>query len=122
MKKIAFLTYPIVAAVSLLAAGAVFAEDGTIDTTYQTQSFKSRDQVRAELVQARADGSIKVSSNTYNPLLVAKSLKSRDEVRAEAVAANRADFDGAWYGEDSGSFALQRQAPSRVAQPVYAAR
>ena len=123
MKKIAFLTYPIVAVVSLFAAGAAFADGDTIDTTFAAaQSTKTRDQVRAELVQARADGSIKVSSNQYNALLVAKSLKSRDEVRAEAVAANRADHDDVWYGEDSGSFALQRTAPARVATPVYAAR
>lgn len=122
VKKIAFLAYPVIAAVSVLFAGAAFAEDGTIDNTYLSQSYKSRDQVRAELFQARADGSIKVSSTSYNPLAAATSLRSRDEVRAEALAANRAGHDAAWFGEDSGSFALNRTPAARAAQPVYAAR
>ena len=117
MKKTALLAYPLVVAVSLFAAaGAAFAEDGTIDHTAHAQSLKSRDQVQAELFQARADGSIKVWSTSYNPLTVAKSLTTRDAVKAERVQG----YDATWYGEDSGSFALQRQAPSRVATPVYA--
>lgn len=120
MKKIAFLTYPIVAAVSLLAAGAVFADDGTIDNTNAvTKSQKTREQVQQELFQARADGSIKVSSTSYNPLAVAKSLRTREEVRAEAIAAAQAGNDRVWFGEDGGQFAMSYP---KVAQPapVYA--
>ncbi len=116
MKKTSLLAYPLVVAVSLLAAGAAFAEDGTIDNTAQALSLKSRDQVRAELFQARADGSTKVWSTSYNPLTAAKSLKTRDEVKAERVRG----YAETWSGEDSGSFALQRTAPARVAAPVYA--
>jgi len=116
MKKTALLAYPLVVAVSLLAAGAAFAEDGTIDNTAQALSLKSREQVQAELFQARADGSIKVWSTSYNPLTVAKSLATRDAVKAERVQG----YAATWYGEDSGSFALQQKAPARVAGPVFA--
>lgn len=116
MKKTTLLAYPLVAALSLIAAGAAFAEDGTIDNTAQALSLKSREQVQAELFQARADGSIKVWSTSYNPLTVAKSLATREAVKAERVQG----FATTWYGEDSGSFALQRQQPARVAGPVYA--
>jgi hypothetical protein len=120
MNKIALLAYPLVAAVSLAAAGAAFAESPTPDTTAQTVSTKTRAQVQAELAQARADGSIKVSSNHYNPLPLAKSEKTREAVRAEAIAARQAGHDAAYYGEDSGSFALSRQPAVKAAAPVYA--
>lgn len=117
MNKIAL---SLVAAASLFAAGASFADDITPDDTAQALSLKSRADVQAELVKARADGSIRVWSTSYNPLTVAKSLRSRDEVRAEAAAANRAGYDAQVYGEDSGSFAMNRVPASRVAAPVYA--
>lgn len=122
MKKIAFLAYPVIAAVSVLAAGAAFAESPTRDDTQLAQSTKTREQVRTELFQARADGSIKVSSSSYNHMAAAKSLRTREEVRAEAIAAARVGHDAAWFGEDSGSFALNRLPAVRAAQPVYAAR
>ncbi len=115
-KKLSLLAYPVITAVSLLAAGAAFAEDITPDHTAQALSLKTRAQVQAELFAARADGSVKVWSTSYNPLTVAKSLKTRDEVKAERSYAH----DLAFYGEDSGSFALSRQPAVRVAQPLYA--
>jgi hypothetical protein len=48
-------------------------------------SARSRDDVRAELAQARASG-IKVSSVTYGQ--PASSTRSREEVRAETAAAH----------------------------------
>lgn len=115
-KKLSLLAYPVITAVSLLAAGAAFAEDITPDHTAQVLSLKSREQVQAELFAARADGSIKVWSTSYNPLTVAKSLRTRDEVKAERSYA----YDQAFYGEDSGSFALSRQPVVRTAQPLLA--
>jgi len=110
MKKITLL------ALSLVAAGAAFAEDITPDNTALALSTKTRAQVQAELVQARADGSIKVWSTSYNPLTVARSVKTRDEVKADRDA----NFAAAWYGEDSGSFALARVQPARQAAALFA--
>ena len=116
MINLSRLAYPLIAIASLAAAGAAFADDITPDTTAAALSTKSRAQVQAELFQARADGTIKVWSTSYNPLTVAKSLRSRDEVKAERSYA----WDVAFYGEDSGSFALSRQRPVRVAAPLLA--
>ncbi len=120
MKKLSSLVYPLVVFASLAAAGSAFAEDPTVDTAAQTVSSKSREQVQKELFAARADGSIKVWSISYNPLLVAKSFKTRDELKAEVLAARGVSFDNAWYGEDSGSFALARTPASRPATPLFA--
>lgn len=113
MISLSRLAYPAVVAVSLLAAGAAFADDITPDNTAAALSLKTRAQVQAELFQARADGSAKVWSTTYNPLTVAKSIRTRDEVKAERSYAH----DVAFYGEDSGSFVLSRQLPQRRAAP-----
>jgi hypothetical protein len=112
MSKLNLFAYPVIAVASLLAAGAAFAESPTPDDTAAALSLKSRAQVQAELFQARADGSAKVWSTTYNPLLAARSVASRDEVKAQRSYAH----DVAFYGEDSGSFALSRTQPAR--QPV----
>lgn len=118
MNKFTFLTYPVIAVLSLAAAGAALADDITHDDAAAQvfASTKSRAQVQSELFAARADGSIKVSSTSYNPLALARSEKSRAEVRGE----HGADFAPTWYGEDSGSFALARTQPARVAAPAYA--
>ncbi len=117
MSKLSLLAYPLIAAVSLAAASVAFAEDITPDNTAASVSTKSRAQVQSELFAARADGSIKVMSISYNHMLAVKSVRTRDEVRAERERG----FDNAWYGEDSGSFALARQQRSRVAAPLFAA-
>lgn len=119
------IVYPAVALLSLAAAVAAHAESPTPDH-YATMAFeqtKTRDQVQAELFQARADGSTKVWSTTYNHMAVAKSLRSREAVHAEAVAANLAGVDSVWFGEDSGSFELARVQPSRaIAGRIVASR
>ena len=121
MNSIQRFAFPAVAVLSLAAAGTAFA-----GTTYHgdaavispaAQSTVTRAQVQAELVQARADGSMKVWSSSYNPFAAVKSVKTRAEVRAEAVAARSADLG---YGEDSGSFALATQPASTQAGAVYA--
>ena len=119
MNTINRLAYPLVAVLALVSASSAFAESPTPDNTATVEiGSKSRAQVQAELFQARQDGSIKVWSTTYNPLTKAQSLRSREEVQAEASRGY--DFDRTWYGEDSGSFALNRRAPAREAGPVYA--
>lgn len=125
MNTIKSLVYPAVALLSLAAAVSAHAESPTPDH-YATMAFeqtKTRDQVQAELFQARADGSTKVWSTSYNHMAVAKSLRSRDDVRVEAIVANRSGADSAWFGEDSGSFELARLQPSRaVAERIVASR
>lgn len=120
MNKLVSIAF--VAAASFVASGAALADDITPDFTASVPSLKSRADVQAELARARADGSMKVWSTQYNPLTVAKSLRSRDEVRAEAAAAARAGTDAQLHGEDSGSFAMQRNPATRAAEPVYAVR
>lgn len=117
--------YPAVALLSLAAAVTAHAESPTPDDS-ATMAFtqtKTRDQVQAELFQARADGSIKVWSTSYNHMAAMKPVRSRADVHAEAVAANRAGADSLWFGEDSGSFALARMQPGRaVAERIVASR
>jgi hypothetical protein len=120
MKKLNLLAYPLVAALSLVAAGAAFADDITPDDSATVKMEpKSRDQVQTELFQARKDGTTKVWSTTYNHAAALKSVKSRAEVQAE-VLADRGHGYNALYGEDSGSFALNRKAPAREAAPLFA--
>ena len=124
MNKLTLIVYPIVAVLSLAAAVAAHAESPTRDDS-ATQAWaqtKTRSQVQAELVQARADGSIKVWSSSYNPLALARSEKTREQVQAELRAERAADFARAMYGEDSGSFYLARVRPARDASRVLAAR
>jgi hypothetical protein len=124
MNRARLLVYPLVSILALAAAVSAHAESPTPDfsATEFIGPAKTRDQVKAELFQARADGSVRVWSISYNPLAVAKSLRSRDEVRAEAVAANMGGSDRAWLGEDSGSFALARQLPARADVRLLAQR
>jgi len=112
----------LVAALSLVAAGAAFADDPTPDNTASALSLKSRAQVQAELVQARADGSAKAWSTSYNPLALAKSEKTRAQVQAELAATQGDSLARALVGEDSGSFALSRIKPARQAAPLLAAK
>ena len=117
------LAASLVAAVALAAAGAAYADDPPIDdsATQVWSQTKSRAQVQAELVQARADGTTKVWSISYNPLAQAKSMASRDAVRAEAVVARSNGDVVAMLGEDSGSFRLAQVRQSRDATHLLAA-
>ena len=116
MNKLSLLAYPAIVVLSFAAASVAFAQGEAIaDSTANAQSLKTRQQVRSELFQARADGTIKVWSSTYNPLPLAKTTRTQAEVRAERDLA----YDRAMYGEDSGSFALNGERP-QVAAPTYA--
>lgn len=116
MTKLNLLAYPLVAVLSLAAAGTAFADDPTPDHTAAVPSLKTRSQVQSELFAARADGSVKVWSTSYNPLRVARSTKTRDQVRAERDATYAQQF----YGEDSGSFVISRARPVLEAAATYA--
>jgi len=110
LNKLNLLTYPLVTLLALFSASAALAESPTLDDT-ATQVWaqtKTRSAVQAELMQARADGSIKMTSITYNPLAVAQSVKTREAVRAEMLAARASGEAAAIVGEDSGSAYLAR--------------
>jgi hypothetical protein len=118
MNKLSFIALS-----SVFLAGAALAQ-GPLDeniTVHSDVQGKTRAEVRAELEQARRDGSIRVSSIAYNPLTETRSLKSRDEVRSELIAARLSGEMQDFSGEDSGSIALSRdQRKVRVAAPILA--
>ncbi|MEC4718114.1 DUF4148 domain-containing protein [Noviherbaspirillum sp. CPCC 100848] len=66
------------------------------------QSTKSRAEVRAEVEQARKDGTLRVSNSADYPQPPATAnTRTRAEVRAEAVQANRNGdpaFDSIYFG------------------------
>jgi hypothetical protein len=106
------IAYPVIVALSLGAAFAAHAESPGVDVgaTQAWAQTKSRDQVKAELLAARADGSIQFYSISYNPLMAAKSPVTREEVRAQArVERAMASYAAPVVGEDSGSFVLSQQ-------------
>ena len=121
--QISLLVYPAIVALSLAAAVSAHAESPTVDDAASPQwsQTKTRDQVHAELLQARADGTARVSSISYNPLQLARSFKSRDEVRAELVAQRASANGNPMLGEDSGSFHLAAQPkPAAQSAPLLA--
>ena len=120
--QLRFVVYPAIVVLSLAAAVSAHAESPTMDETSRQvwAQTKTSDQVRSELLQARADGTTKVWSISYNPLQKAQSLRSRDELRAEVLALRAEKSGNALLGEDSGSFFLARQLPARQAAPLLA--
>lgn len=76
------------AAIALLGAASVFAQEATPDTwIHEAASTKSRAQVSAELQQARKDGTIKFGSAGYMERNDAG--RTRLQVQAEVIAARR---------------------------------
>jgi hypothetical protein len=110
MNKLNLLAYPLVTLMALFSAGAALADSPTPDNTASQvwAQTKTRAQVQAELLQARADGSIKMTSISYNPLAASQSVKTREAVRAEMLAARASGEAAANVGEDSGSAYLAR--------------
>jgi len=84
-------TTHLIAAVAIAFTGiAATAQEITPDTTSFVSS-KSRDQVNAELVAARKDGTIKAWSVGY--IEPVRSVKSREQVRNElAIAQANGEF------------------------------
>lgn len=97
-----------IAALSIAAAaGSVFADDITIDNTVFVAT-KTRAEVRTELKQARADGSLAALTEDFVPVRTAASGLTRQEVRAEMRVNRDAGFAAAMTGEDSGAFYLSQ--------------
>ena len=78
----------LLSALALAVVGAsAFAQEATSDSWMQAESTKSFEQVRADLNQARKDGTIKFGGAGYMEKVA--SVKSRDQLRAEVAAARR---------------------------------
>lgn len=120
--RLTFVVYPAIVALSLVAAVSAHAESPTRDDSAKQvwSQTKTSEQVRSELLQARADGTTKVWSISYNPLQKAQTLKSREQVQAEVLAQRSADNGNPLVGEDSGSFFLAQKKQSREAARVLA--
>jgi hypothetical protein len=70
-----------------LAASAAMADDITVDTA-RFVSQKSRAEVTAEVLQARAQGTLQAAGDGQAVAIVAKSDLSREAVRSQVRAAN----------------------------------
>lgn len=91
---------------------SVFAQEATPDTTWLTPSTsKTRAEVRAELDQARADGTIELTGIGHHYYTMHVASKSRDDVKAELMASKaNGEFD-AINKEGYGMVAALRAAP-----------
>ena len=109
MKHVSTIAYPVIAIAALVAAVAAHAESPGAEHLSQAAapSTTTRAQVIAEFHQARSDGSLRVWAAQYNPLTAMKAGKTREQGRTEARSS--AAEAQALYGEDSGSFALNRR-------------
>lgn len=119
MNALKLAIYPIVSVLALAAAGIVHAESPTPTPREYTEfsSNKTRADVVAEYHQARKDGTLRVWSTQYNPLTAMKVEKTREQVRAEVLASR---LNENLYGEDSGSFALNRGDVRTISTPTLA--
>ncbi len=69
MKSIKLIAYPAIAALSLAAAFSAHAGGPiTVDVKAPAQVEKTRAEVRAEVLQARARGEITNGASSYDPL------------------------------------------------------
>jgi hypothetical protein len=69
MKSIKLFAYPAIAALSLVAAFSAHADSPiTVDVKAPAQTEKTRAEVRAEVLQARARGEITNGASSYDPL------------------------------------------------------
>jgi len=94
------------AAFATLAAGAVRADDITVDST-PIAGQRTRAEVQAELVQFKQSG-VDPWSMSYDQLKGFRSTLTRDEVRAAYIADR--DQVAALSGEDAGSVYLSKLA------------
>lgn len=125
--KLNLIAYPLVALVSLAAAGSALAEGPVYEDTKPFVSTKTRAEVKAEAVQARAAGTLRNDIENY---AAHGALPSADAVPAAlprlaqrpkpAAQPRLADQAAVFSGEDSGSFALSRQLQGQIAQPTFA--
>lgn len=90
------------AAFATLAAAGTAARADDITMAAEIQHFmstKTRAEVRAELLKARAEGTAAVSEIDLTPTMATKpgSVVSRDEVRAQAASPAARSVLRMWY-------------------------
>lgn len=75
-------------ALASIAAGSAFANDNDYPVVASSShSAVTRAEVRAELLQAKKDGSLAINDNDYPVIHASGTPKTREEVRAETAAA-----------------------------------
>jgi hypothetical protein len=93
----------IATAALLLATGAAFAQselDTLVQEARQQKSTLTRDQVKAEVLRARAAGELDFNEYNYPPVQRTASTVTREQVKAEVLAARASgelDFQEAQY-------------------------
>jgi hypothetical protein len=75
------------AALSLAAAGTAFADSPNAMDPLPSVSTLSRAEVKAQVLQARANGTLRTSEADLNKSDVVASSRTRADVRAETLAA-----------------------------------
>lgn len=119
------IVYPVVVALSLGAAFTAHAAgEFTAEDLAQPvwASGKTRDQVKAELAAARAQGLLQSYREGEASVPQLKSRVTREEVRAQ-MAVERAQRNLDWmYGEDSGSAVMVQQWTQRPAKAESVAK
>jgi Domain of unknown function (DUF4148) len=88
-------------AFSLTASGAALAQEATYEYPQVSTSSLTRAQVIAELQQARADGSHRVTEGDTHKPAVFIAQRSRADVRAEAKAAAASGEQAQLHGESN---------------------
>ena len=76
-------------AVSFAAAGTAFAQEATYELPQPATSSITRAQVQADLAQARADGSLRVTEADYQKGTPSESIRSRAEVQGRDAGRHR---------------------------------
>ena len=89
-------------AVTLAASGLALADDITIEPAPAASSLRRAD-VAAQVVQARADGTLLVTEADFQRAVPAAGSRDRAEVRAGAIAAV-ASGEARAIGAESSSF------------------
>lgn len=84
------LSSALIAMASLTAVSAFAGDDNDYPATPVQGSSLSRAEVRAALVQAQRDGTLRQADDSYpGPVAAQASVKTRDEVKAELRNAQR---------------------------------
>jgi hypothetical protein len=95
------------AALAFAAAGSAVAQEAGSDDWMNASVSQTRAQVQAELVQARADGSIKAFSAGYIPTLAAGATRADVAAGVRAARASgeldRIDAEAWAFGAPAGT-------------------
>jgi hypothetical protein len=114
-------TASIVAATLILAAAGVSAQEATYELPQPVTSATTRAAVTADVLSARANGTLQVSEFDRQAWAPFVSERNRDDVRAEARAAAARGELRALHGEPSSFDGRVVSSATLDAAPVLAA-